>query len=222
MNTIKHIEILKSFVTDQRLKRFDEVIKFRTRYLTVVLENIFQPHNISAVLRTCDLFGVQNVNIIENFNQYIVNEDIALGSNKWLTLIKHDSLIENSLKAISLLKKDGYRIIATTPHTNDVTLNDFDITKGKFALIFGSELPGISDVVKQNADEFIKIPMFGFTESFNISVSAAITLYDITERLRKSKIDWKLTEAEKNDIYLDWLKKTVKDAEKIIEKKLKL
>lgn len=222
MNTIKHIEILKSFVTDQRLKRFDEVIKFRTRYLTVVLENIFQPHNISAVLRTCDLFGVQNVNIIENFNQYIVNEDIALGSNKWLTLIKHDSLIENSLKAINLLKKDGYRIIATTPHTNDVTLNDFDITKGKFALIFGSELPGISDVVKQNADEFIKIPMFGFTESFNISVSAAITLYDITERLRKSKIDWKLTEAEKNDIYLDWLKKTVKDAEKIIEKKLKL
>lgn len=222
MNTIKHIEILKSFVTDQRLKRFDEVIKFRTRYLTVVLENIFQPHNISAVLRTCDLFGVQNVNIIENFNQYIVNEDIALGSNKWLTLIKHDSLIENSLKAINLLKKDGYRIIATTPHTNDVTLNDFDITKGKFALIFGSELPGISDVVKQNADEFIKIPMFGFTESFNISVSAAITLYDITERLRKSKIDWKLTETEKNDIYLDWLKKTVKDAEKIIEKKLKL
>jgi len=216
--TKREIEILEKFVTDNRKVRFAEVLDNRTRYVTVVLEDLFQPHNASAVLRSCDLFGVQDIHIIENTNQYVLNSEISVGASKWLNTIKYNKKENNTLDAINELKKQGYRIVATTPHTNDVELKDFDITKGKFALVFGSELPGITDIVKENADEFLKIDMYGFTESFNISVSVALFLRELIEKLHKSDLDWKLTEKEYQQIYLQWLKTTVKDSENILKK----
>lgn len=214
----KDIENLEKFITERRKNKFAEVLNNRTRYLTVVLEDLYQPHNASAVLRSCDLFGVQDIHIIENQNEYTVNTEIAVGSSKWLNTIKYDKLENNTLDAINKLKKQGYRIVATTPHTNDVELKDFDITKGKFALVFGSELPGISEIVKENADEFLKIDMYGFTESFNISVSVALFLRELIEKIHKSDLDWKLTENEYQQIYLQWLKTSVKDSENILKK----
>ncbi|MEA3450497.1 MAG: RNA methyltransferase [Bacteroidota bacterium] len=190
----RDIEILEKFVTDKRKERFAEVLSNRTRYATVVLEDLFQPHNASAVLRSCDLFGVQDIHVIENQNEYTVNPEIAVGASKWLNTIKYNQQENNTLDAINKLKKQGYRIVATTPHTNDVELKDFDISKGKFALVFGSELPGITDIVRENADEFLKINMYGFTESFNISVSVALVLRELIEKLHKSDINWKLEE----------------------------
>lgn len=217
----KEIEILKEFMTENRYERFENVLQNRTRYATVVLEDIYQPHNASAVLRSCELFGVQDVHIIENLNEYSVNPDVAVGASKWLNLYKYNKLENNTLDAINTLKKDGYRIVATTPHTNDVELKQFDVTKGKFALVFGSEMPGITDVVLDNADEFLRIDMYGFTESFNISVSVAIILHELIERMHKSDVIWKLSEAEKNAIILRWLKSTVKDADNILKLKQK-
>ena len=214
----KDIENLEKFITERRKNKFAEVLNNRTRYLTVVLEDLYQPHNASAVLRSCDLFGVQDIHIIENQNEYTVNPEIAVGASKWLNTIKYDKLENNTLDAINKLKKQGYRIVATTPHTNDIELKDFDITKGKFALVFGSELPGITEIVKENADEFLKIDMYGFTESFNISVSVALFLRELVEKLHKSDLDWKLTENEYQQIYLQWLKTTVKDSENILKK----
>ncbi len=217
----KKIEILKQFVTPERLKRFYDILQYRTKYATVVLEDIFQPHNASAVLRSCDLFGVQDVHIIENRNNYTINHDVAVGAFKWLNLNLYNELENNTFAALNHLKKQGYRIVATSPHKNDVELSNFNIKKGKFALVFGSEMPGISDIVKKNADEFLKINMYGFTESFNISVSAAIILHELIKKIHNSDINWQLSDKEYKQILLKWLKNTVKQADKVIKKTIK-
>lgn len=205
------IKYLSEFITPQRLQLFEKVLSERTSYITLVLEDIFQPQNASAVLRTCDCFGIQHIHIIENRNTFTVDSEVAMGASKWLSLHKYNQKEQNSLNTIKKLKKDGYRIVATSPHLNDQFLPGFDLLKGKAAIVFGSELPGISKTILREADEYMKIPMYGFTESFNISVSAAIVLYQLAEKLRKEpEVDWKLSEQEKDEILLNWLKATIK------------
>ncbi|GAB4311345.1 MAG: RNA methyltransferase [Bacteroidales bacterium] len=197
------------------MKRFEEVLSMRTRHISVVLEDIFQPHNASAVLRSCDCFGVQDVHIIENRNRYEVNPDVALGSSKWLTLHRYNASEDNTLEAYSHLRAKGFKIVATTPHDGAVSLPELDIT-GKTALVFGTELTGLTKTAIDQADDWMTIPMFGFTESFNISVSVAITLYELVMRLRKSETAWELTPEEKEEILLEWMKNTIKQPEKLI------
>ncbi len=217
MNNKFIIQNLSKMVSEKRLETFVNVINNRTRYLCLVLEDLFQSHNASAVLRSCDCFGIQDVHVIENNFEFKENPDVSLGSSQWLTKFKYNSFENNSLEAIKYLKNQNYRIIATSPHANDVNLNDLNLENGKMALFFGAELPGLSQVVMENADEFVKIPMYGFTESFNISVSAAICLYDIVERLKKSQIKWQLTEEEKENLLAEWLKISVRDSENILK-----
>jgi tRNA (guanosine-2'-O-)-methyltransferase len=221
MNLNDQIKYLVEFATPERIATFKKIIENRTRYITVVLEDIYQSHNASAVVRSCDCFGVQDLHIIENRNKYEVNPDVALGAYKWLNMIKHNENENNTLDCIRKLKKQNYRIVATTPHTNDRMLPDFDPTIGKFALFFGTEMRGLTDTVLENADEYIRIPMYGFTESFNISVSVAICLYDLTERLRKSDINYLLSNTEKQEIMLNWLKQSIKNSKDILEKNKK-
>ena len=212
------IEYLSGFITENRLEQLKHVLEHRTRYLTVVLEDIYQSQNASAVLRTCDCFGVQDVHIIENRNEYKINPDVALGASKWLSLNYYKEKENNTLEAINKLKRAGYRIVATTPHTNDVNLEDFDLNKGKSALVFGTELTGVSEVVLENADEFMKIPMYGFTESFNISVSAAISLHHLVYKMKESSMTWHLSDEERDGIMLSWLRRSIKKSD-IIEKR---
>lgn len=193
------------FVTDERLKRLNDVIVNRTRHITVVLEDIYQSQNASAVLRSCDCFGVQDVHIIENKNKYKLNPDVELGSSKWLNMNKYNWNTNNTLECIDTLKRKGYRIIATTPHYKSVPLEELKIDT-PFALMFGTEIDGLSDIALQNADEFVKIPMVGFTESLNISVSAAICMHHLNLKLRQSDIDWKLSDEEILEIKIDWLR----------------
>ncbi|OFX33879.1 MAG: hypothetical protein A2X08_15260 [Bacteroidetes bacterium GWA2_32_17] len=211
---IKH---LSNFVTKQRLEKFNKILLNRTNYVTVVLEDIFQSHNASAVLRTCDCFGVQNVFVIENRNEFKPNNEISLGASKWLNI---NSQIENkdTKSVIINLKNNGYRIVAATPQNNTTMLNDLNLTKGKIALLFGTELSGLTDEAISLADEFVKIPMYGFTESFNISVSVAVFLSNIIERLKKSDISWQLSDNEKNFVLLEWLKNSIKSSDEIIER----
>uniref|UniRef100_UPI003217F338 TrmH family RNA methyltransferase n=1 Tax=uncultured Draconibacterium sp. TaxID=1573823 RepID=UPI003217F338 len=191
----------------------------RTRHITIALEDIYQSQNASAVLRTCDCFGIQDVHIIENRNEFQDNSEVSLGSSKWLNLKKYNEAENNSLEAIKQLKQQGYRIVATTPHKNDQELQDFDIAKGKTALVFGSELPGLTNTILSEADEFLKIPMYGFTESFNISVSAAIILHHLTLKMRQTEgLQWQLSQEEKDALKLEWIRKTIKRSE-LIEKR---
>ncbi len=215
-NKTELLNFLESFISENKKNLFNRIIEYRTRYITVVLEDIYQPHNASAVLRTCDCFGVQDVHIIENRNIYEVNPDVALGSSKWLTLEKYNTAKNNTVDTINKLKSKGYKIVATTPHKNDTPLSQLDLSK-KTALLFGTELKGLSDIALENADAFVKIPMVGFTESFNISVSAAIILHQLTEKLRASDYKWQLTDKEKLDIRLDWVKNVLKNSDLVEE-----
>ncbi|MCF8093981.1 MAG: RNA methyltransferase [Desulfobacteraceae bacterium] len=212
------IRYLSGFVAQSRLDGFERVLHYRTRYIAVALENIFQPHNASAVLRSMDCFGVQDAHIIENEYEYRINPDVALGASKWLTLVRYNYQPQNTEAAIEHLRCRGYRIVATTPHTNDTFLDDFNLHAGKAAFFFGTELEGLSETVLQNADEFLRVPMYGFTESFNISVSAAIILYELTRKLRESGLAWQIDEDEKTDLRLQWLKQSVKHSDLLIKR----
>lgn len=207
-NSIVHH--LSEFVLEKRYELLRYVLNHRTRYLTVVLENIFQPQNASAVLRSCDCFGVQDIHIIENTNAFNINPKVVMGATKWLNLYKYNRSENNTLSTINHLKAQGYRIVATSPHTYVKNLYDFDITKGKFALFFGTELTGLSNDVLENADEYLLIPTYGFSESLNISVSAAICIQVLTERLRNSEVDITLSQEEHQELLHNWLRKTVK------------
>lgn len=209
------IDYLKGFMSERRVQRFNEVIAERTDYMRVVLENVYQAHNASAVIRSCDCFGIQNVHFIENRNQMKISDDVAMGSSNWLSIHKHNQKENNTVETLQLLKNKGYKIIATTPHKDDFTPDTLPIDQ-KIALVFGTEIDGISQEVFEMADGFVRIPMYGFTESFNISVSAAICMYEISSRIRKNIPNYLLSEAEKTDIYLDWLKNSVEKSEALI------
>lgn len=211
------ISHLSNYLTEERFALFNKVADQRTDYITIVLEDIFQSQNASAVLRTCDCFGIQNVHVIENRNTFDDDTEVSMGSSKWLTLNRYNHVENNTESALQSLKNKGYRIIATTPHENDVELQNFDLSKGKCAFVFGTELKGISKKVINNADEFLKIPMYGFTESFNISVSAAIILHHLTLRLRESDLNWKLSFDERNALLLRYLMKSIKGSKLIVE-----
>ena len=213
MTDLKLLKHLESYLTEHRKERFAEVLSQRTKHFTVATEDVYQLHNTSAVIRSCDVFGIQEVNIVEEINSKSIDGEIAMGAQKWVDLNRYNSVKE----AISDLKQKGYQIVATTPHENDGMLHDFDVTK-KSCFFFGRETEGLSQEVIDEADSFLKIPMVGFTESLNISVSAAITLQHVTTRLKQSNVNWQLTEAEQQEKRLDWCKKTIKSYEEIIER----
>lgn len=210
---------LTRFMTDDRDQLFKRVIEERTRKISVVIEDVYQPHNASAVLRSCDCFGVQDVHIIENQNTWEVSEGVSLGAYKWLDVHRYNEQENNTLACLKHLKNQGYQIVATTPHQNDFAPETLPLD-GKIALVFGAEVRGISDIVREEADAYLRLPMYGFTESFNISVAAALSLYALTERMRNEANDWKLNETEKDHVLLQWAKRSIRDGEVILQRYL--
>ena len=206
---------LQQFVTDERLDRIATVLAARTRYITVALEDIYQPHNASAVLRTCDACGVQDVHIIENRNSHTLTSGVELGTAQWLTRHRYRNAANNTTQAIQELRDKGYRIVATSPHCDDVTPAVFDLQKGPAALLFGTELTGLSEEAMAQADEYIRIPMYGFVESYNISVSVAIILTRLIERLRDSHLPWELPNEERSELLLQYLRNSIKKVDKL-------
>ena len=209
------ISYLSSFVTEERVELFQTKIKERSRHLTVVLEDVFQSRNISAAMRSADCFGLQDVHIIENKNKFISDKTVSLGAGEWLNIIQHNTTKQNTKLCIENLKKQGYQIIATTPHNSDITLNEVDIENNKIAILLGTELTGLSNEALSLADKKMKIEMHGFTESLNISVSAAICCQNLSDKMRKSDVNWKIKENEADEIMLNWLRNTIKSSEEI-------
>ena len=208
----KLVAYLESYLTDNRKTRFQSVLSQRTKHFTVAMEDVYQLHNTSAVMRSCDVFGVQELHVIEEVNVKLIDREIAMGAQKWVDLQRYHSAKD----CINSLRTQGYQIVATTPHTNDCLLQDFDVTK-KSCFFFGRETEGLSDEVMNQADVFLKIPMVGFTESLNISVSAAIILQHVTTKLKQSDISWQLSESEILEKRYDWCTKTIKSIYQILE-----
>ncbi|KAB1069363.1 RNA methyltransferase [Tamlana haliotis] len=213
MIDLKLLEHLEYYLTENRKHRFDTVLPNRTKHFTVATEDVYQLHNTSAVMRSCDVFGIQEINIVEERNSKRIDREIAMGAQKWVDLNRYQDV----KSCIADVKAKGYQIVATTPHTNDCELHDFDISK-KSCFFFGRETEGLSQTVLDEADCYLKIPMVGFTESLNISVSAAIILQHVTTKLRQSDIAWQLSENEINEKRLDWCKKTIKSYEDVVSR----
>ncbi|MCI5055758.1 MAG: RNA methyltransferase [Flavobacteriales bacterium] len=209
------VDHLMTYVSDHKKALFEKIIQHRTKYFSVVLENVYQAQNASAVLRTCDCLGIQNVNIIENDNDYQLNPTVTLGSNKWLSINRYNEKKSNTSDCLLALKKDGYKIVTTSPHQGSIDLRDLEIDK--YAFVLGAEKDGISDEAYELSDLCLKIPMYGFTESYNISVSASIILSQMIFKLRASNVDWRLNKADQQEVLLNWARSVVKRSD-LIEK----
>ena len=215
MQKRKFLEYLEGYLTDHKKKLFQKILMQRTRHFTIAVEDIYRDHNAGALVRTSDCFGIQDIHIIEDHYNFNVLHNISKGSERWVDYHLYQEEENNSRACVNKLKSLDYQIVATSPHQNECLLKDFDI-RPKSAFFFGGEREGLSDEVLQQADVFLKIPMLGFTESFNISVAAAIVLYDLTQKLRKSKdIPWQLTEEEIIDKKIDWAISSIPHGEKI-------
>ncbi len=210
MIDLEYLAYLEDFLTENRKERFLEVLKNRTNHFTIAIEDVYQLHNTSAVMRSCEVFGIQELNVIEEKFGKRIDKEIAMGAQKWVDVNRYNSVQD----CIESLKGKGYQIIATTPHNDSCMIHEFDISK-RSALFFGTEKEGLSQEIIDQADGYLKIPMVGFTESLNISVSAAIIIQDITNRLRLSNIDWQLSEEEILEKRLAWAKNSIKDIKRI-------
>ena len=205
--------LAEHWLSESRWKRFNEVLDQRTRYLTVVMDNLYQLQNASAVMRSCEAMGVQDVHLITRDDELKHERGIAMGSSYWLSVHRHEGAASN-LKAIKHLKDKGYRLVATSPHADGVTLDELVIDQPT-ALLFGEEKPGLSDELLDAADTHMRIPMAGFAESYNVSVSVALCLYALLPKLRSSALPWQLEASERHDLALAWARRSVQHIESI-------
>ncbi len=213
----KFLVFLRKHMTEERAARFEEVLSFRTRHLTIAAEDTYQERNASALIRTADCFGIQDVHIIENYNQYKISTTIAGGADKWVDVHPYTGDGNNTEKCIAFLREKGYRIVASTPHRKSKEAAELDIHT-KTAIFLGGEKRGISETILNLADDFICIPMVGFTESFNLSVAGALILYTLTSRLRDSGIDWKLSDEEKDELRIKWALTSIHRSDQLMHK----
>lgn len=206
---------MESFLTDERREVLRRTLSSRTRYMTILTENTFHPQNASALVRHCEAFGVQELHTVETRCKFSLNVNIVRGTDKWVDITRHDSTAD----AIAALKGAGYRLVATTPHRESCTPETFDVERGPFCLVFGTEHAGVTDEIIEAADEYLRIPMCGMVESLNVSASAAILIYMLSQRMRLSpSIDWHLKEADEREMLFRWVMSSVRDAERILER----
>lgn len=212
-----YLAFIEEVITENRKLGFEKVLSQRTKHMTIAIEDVYQLHNTSAVMRSCEVFGVQELHVIEQKNSKSIDKEIALGAEKWVDIHRYSS----PQHCMDQLRKDGYQIVATSPHYTSNFLEDFDISK-KSAIFFGTEKVGLSQEILDQADAHIKIPMVGFTESLNISVSAAIIIQYLSNKIRRSEMDWQLTEEELLEKKIDWTRKSIKDIDNITQRYLEI
>ena len=210
----ERLDYMTEFITEERKQVLQRTVSQRTHYMRIMTENMFHPQNASAIMRHCEAFGIQQIHTVEDRCKFDPSVNIVRGTQKWVDVEHHDTTAE----ALKALKSEGYRIIATTPHRCSSTPETFDVTKGKFALVFGTEHAGISEEVIEAADEFLMIPMCGMVESLNVSASAAILIYMLSQRIREQVDGWQLSEQEQLRLLTRWTMSSVRDYEGILRK----
>jgi tRNA (guanosine-2'-O-)-methyltransferase len=208
----ERLDFMSQFLTDERKEVIRRTLASRTHYMRILTENMFHPQNASAIMRHCEAFGIQQIHTVEDRCKFDPSVNIVRGTQKWVDVEHHNTTAE----ALATLKSEGYRIIATTPHRCSTTPETFDVTKGKFALVFGTEHAGISEEVIEAADEFLMIPMCGMVESLNVSASAAILIYMLSQRIRNQVEDWRLSDAEHLRLLTRWTISSVRDFEGVL------
>jgi len=204
-------------ITPNKVNMFERIAPQRSKHIVVGLENIQQDHNASAIMRTMDCLGFQELHLIEKNNNYQFQRDIALGAARWLDVMQHQHEPEPILDSIAHLRQKGYQIVATSPHIKASTPQNIDLTQ-PIALYFGAEKHGISEELSANADAFLHIPMHGFTESFNLSVSAALVLSALRTRLEASSLDWLLSQERQTELKISWCERILNGGPQLAQK----
>ncbi len=211
-------QALRPFLSDERAERFERVLSHRTRHLTVVLENVFQSRNASAVMRSADGFGLQDVHLIEDVNPWVPNRGVSKGTNAWLTLHRYRSAADPTAACLERLRRTGYQIAVTSPHIDGYDVTDLPIDR-PVAVVMGTEWEGVSDRMLEAADLHVAIPMHGFAESLNISVAAAVVLHELNRRLREQPAaHWAISEDEKKLLRAEWAMASVRNASGILQR----
>jgi tRNA (guanosine-2'-O-)-methyltransferase len=204
---------VQNFLTPHKQALIEKILNHRTRWITVVLENIYQSQNASAVIRTCECYGLQDIHVVEKQSTFETNRQVLKGSHKWMTLKKYRAQTGRTVAdCITQLKEQGYQVWATAPREDARPVHEMPLV-GKTALVIGNELEGVSSEAMALADACVTIPMFGFTESFNLSATVAILLSQLVPKLHASDLPWQLTEQEKLALRLQWSLKSVRKAD---------
>ena len=174
-------------MNEKRIQRINSVVSLRQKGIIVILEDIHDPHNAAAILRTCDAMGIQNVWFIFEketpYNPKRIGKATSSSANKWLDF----QIFSSSASCIRSLKKERYNIIVTALTDRSIALDDYRMENNNIAIVVGNEHRGVSEEMLNHADSVLKIPMAGFVQSLNVSVAAAIVLWEITKQ--RSQLD---------------------------------
>ncbi|MEZ6067455.1 MAG: RNA methyltransferase [Planctomycetaceae bacterium] len=199
-----------TFLTPARRRRIREVLSMRTRHLAVAMDGVFHPHNSSAVLRSCDAFGVQDVYLVEDPETERLSRKVAAGSDKWLTVHRFKGEGRTD-RCVATLRSKGYRIAVTSPHAGTATPELLPIDE-PLVLVIGNETKGVSPTFCAAADLTVHVPTVGFVESLNLSVAAALCLSCLSGRIQRSPIEWRIGAEDAEEIEFDWVRKSVRNA----------
>ena len=204
-------DILEGMITPRRMERLLGVLGARLGALRVVVENLKHPHNVNAVLRTCEALGVQHVHLVDPGREFYIHRRIAKGSHKWLTLHRHGAFAPCAAE----LHAAGFRLYAAMPSAGATPVDRIDVGD-PVALVFGNESEGVSPEARDICDGCYVVPMTGFVESFNVSVAAAISIYDVANRMRRERPDkGLLSPVESAEILKVWIPKATPHAKRI-------
>lgn len=203
------------FLTDERNELFERLLEHRTRHIVIGVEDVFHEHNSGALIRSAECFGIQDVHVMEDENKFKVQRGMAMGSENWVSIKSHKGA-DGISSCVDDLKAKGYTIVAATPHEKDVILDDYIPTE-KTAFFFGSEKSGVSPLVLGKADIHLRIPIYGATESFNVSVSSALILQNMRSKLNEMDRNvWELSVEEKVALKVEWGLRTLKKPEILV------
>ena len=206
-------DYLKQFLTDVRLSKIEHFSQESSDFVLPVMEDVYQFRNAAAIVRSVEACGFHHVVALEEENVFNPNLKVTKGAETWVKVEK----MPNNLDSLKEIKNRSYKILAVSPENNATMLPDYEV-KEPIALVFGTELEGVSDEILEFADETLAIPMYGFTKSFNVSVAAAICMYELKQKLMKSGIDYKLSEEKLLEMKIRWTVNSIRSGEELLER----
>ena len=213
LNPNSTYEYLQKFLTPERLQKIEHFAQESSDFVLPVMEDIYQFRNAAAIVRSVEACGFHKVVAMEKENFFEPNLKVTKGADTWVEVEKMPRTIES----LQNIKNRGYKIVAVSAENNAKMLPDYKVDE-PLALVFGTEWEGTTDELLDFADETLAIPMFGFTRSFNVSVAAAICMYELKQKLLKSNIDYKLSEEKLLQMKIRWAVNSIQSGKEILEK----
>lgn len=207
---IAQFDYLKKFLTNERLEKIEEKSHESSDFVLPIMEDVYQFRNAAAIVRSAEACAFHKIMALESKNIFEPNLQVTKGADTWVQVDKKP----HHLQTLENVKSKGYRLVAVSPEKNATPLPDFKITQ-PVALVFGTEWQGVTDDFLDYCDETLVIPMYGFTQSFNVSVAAALCMYDLKQKLIHSGIDYKLNEEKRLQLMIRWAVNSIRSGEEI-------